>query len=258
MNDIDEAIDWRGEAVSCEACPHQDLLARKRCRLKHACIHDRYARRIDRFLNWNRELANNYLKHPHFEVRAIAPKSADVFRLPGLLNDPEETVRWNALLRLPYRYLLRSRDDPHREVRIRVAAQMEPADLTSMIHDPDYYVRLVIARRLDPGLLPRMIDDPETQVRIILAQRIGGTFLPRLAGDRDPSVRLEAVRRLPAALLAMLPREPHWPVRYEIASRIDVGLLAPFAEDPDPLVREIASRRRGASRADEMLQEVVR
>ena len=106
-------------------CPHRNLLASKLCRPQHACIQDRYARRIDRFLHWNPSLANDYVSHPHFEVRAIAAKSADLFRLTALLDDPEETVRWNAAIRLPYRYLLRMRSDPHREVRIRVAAKLQ-------------------------------------------------------------------------------------------------------------------------------------
>ena len=181
-NDIDEAIDWRGEPISCGACPHRDLLAQERCRPKHACVHDRYARRIDRFLNWNPALANAFLDHPHFEVRAIAAKSADLFRLPRMLDDVEETVRWNAVIRLPYRYLLRLRTDPHREVRIRVAARLLPADLVSMMEDADYYVRLIVARRIDAGLLPWMIGDPEAQVRTVVARRIDEAFLSATGG----------------------------------------------------------------------------
>ena len=177
IDEIDEAIDWRGEAVACAPCAHHELLAEGGCRLRHACVHDRYARRIDRFFNWNRDLANSYLKHPHFEVRAIAAKSADVFRLPPLLDDDEETVRWNAVIRLPYRYLMRLRTDPHREVRIRVATRLNACDLSDMIDDADYYVRLVVARRIGTGHLLQMIDDPETQVRIVVAQRIDDLVL---------------------------------------------------------------------------------
>ena len=79
------------------------LLGTGLCRPKHACVNDRYARRIDRFFNWNPALANAYVAHPHFEVRAIAAKHASVFLLPPLLDDPEETVRWNAARRLPKR-----------------------------------------------------------------------------------------------------------------------------------------------------------
>ncbi len=154
MADIDEAIDWLGCAVSCEGCEHHDLLAVERCRPKHACVHDRYARRIDRFFSWNPELANRHLDHPYFEVRAIATKSADLFRLPALLADPDETVRWNAARRLPHRYLLDLRNDPHREVRIRVATLLDIQDLTPMIGDEDYYVRIVVARRIRPRNSP--------------------------------------------------------------------------------------------------------
>ena len=98
-DDIDEAIDWQGHEISCAGCAHEQLSAAVGCRLRHACVHDRYARRIDRFFNWNPALANDYVKHPHFEVRAIAAKHASPFYLPPLLDDPEETVRWNAARR---------------------------------------------------------------------------------------------------------------------------------------------------------------
>ncbi|NEL90763.1 LRV FeS4 cluster domain-containing protein, partial [Escherichia coli] len=127
------------------------------CRLRHACVHDRYARRIDRFFNWNPALANDYVKHPHFEVRAIAAKHASQFYLPPLLDDPEETVRWNAARRLPKRLVLRLRHDPHREVRIRIATVLDPEDLMPMMMDDDYYVRLVVARRIVPSVLGRMM-----------------------------------------------------------------------------------------------------
>jgi hypothetical protein len=101
MDNIDEARDWQGREVDCGACAHQALKAIEGCKLRHACVNDRYARRIDRFFNWNPLLANSYLAHPHFEVRAIAAKHASVFLLPPLLDDPEETVRWNAARTMP-------------------------------------------------------------------------------------------------------------------------------------------------------------
>src|SRR6516165_10353814 len=164
MDDIDEARDWWGHEIDCADCGHQALADAGRCRLKHACVHDRYARRIDRFFDWNPELANSYVAHPLFEVRAIAAKSASVFLLPPLLDDPEETVRWNAARRLPKRYCLRLRNDPHREVRIRIVALLEDAELVPMMGDPDYYVRLVIARQVAPALLGRLIHDDEAEV----------------------------------------------------------------------------------------------
>jgi hypothetical protein len=89
QNDINEARDWRGDEVCCGSCPHRELLSQSRCRLKAACIEDRYARRIDRFFDWNPELANASLAHPYFEVRAVAAKYADLSQLPQLLSDPK-------------------------------------------------------------------------------------------------------------------------------------------------------------------------
>ena len=75
------------------------------------------------FFETNPALADDYLAHPHFEVRAVAARYATIFLLPRLLQDPDETVRWCAAQRLPKRYLLPLRMDPHREVRIRIAYQ---------------------------------------------------------------------------------------------------------------------------------------
>src|ERR1035441_4890822 len=108
--DIKEALDWQGKEVRCDACVHIDLLAVGRCRPMHTCVSDCYARRIDRCLYRNPRLARDYLSHPYFEVRAIAAKHVDVFHLPALLNDPDESVRWSAALRLPSRFLLPLRD----------------------------------------------------------------------------------------------------------------------------------------------------
>lgn len=116
-DDIDEALDWQGQQIDCTACAHLALNHAGGCRIKHACVSDRYARRIDRFFNWNTGLADAYLGHPHFEVRAIAAKSADLFLLPPLLGDVDETVRWNAVRRLPRRYALELR-------RTRTAGRM--------------------------------------------------------------------------------------------------------------------------------------
>ena len=67
----------------------------------HACVMDRYAPRIDRFFAWNPQLANEHLEHPYFEVRAVAARHADVFRLVSMVRDPDETVRWSVAQRLP-------------------------------------------------------------------------------------------------------------------------------------------------------------
>ena len=240
---IDEARDWLGNEIDCRLCAHVNLLMVGKCRLKHACVHDRYARRIDRFFDWNPALANSYVGHAHFEVRAIAAKHADLFFLPPLLDDPDEAVRWNAVRRLPKKYLLHLRTDTHREVRIRVAQQLDDADLVQMMGDPDYYVRLVIARRIAPALLPRLQHDEEVEVRRIVARRIGQHWLLAMAADNDARVRIEVAQRLPADLLGRLQRDTDWRVRYEVANRIVVGNLATLLADSDPLVRELAWTR---------------
>ena len=256
--DIDEAIDWQGNEIDCEACDNRALLGEGRCRLKHACANDRYARRIDRFFDWNPALANGYLNHPHFEVRAIAAKSADVFLLPALLHDPDETVRWNAVRRLPRRYLLVLRDDPHREVRIRVASLLDDSDLIPMVRDADYYVRLVVARRIPQNALHLMMADEEAEVRRVVASRIDGEALPRMAADGDADVRLAVVRRLTPAGLIGFHRDPDWRVRYEAASRIVPGMLAGMLDDPDDLVRDAVMKRIEMQPGAELGGNVVR
>lgn len=244
-SDIDEALDWQGREIDCDGCSHADLRAAGRCRFKHACVHDRYARRIDRFFNWNPVLANDHVRHPHFEVRAIAAKHASLFLLPPLLDDPEETVRWNAARRLPRRLILRLRHDPHREVRIRIVSLLDDADLIPMLSDPDYYVRLVIARKIDPPLLGALMDDPEPEVRRVVAQRVPQDRLLGMSADAAASVRIEIARRLVPDLLVRLRSDPDWRVRHEVASRIPLRELGQLADDDDELVREMARGRLG-------------
>ncbi len=257
MPDLNEAIDWQDRPVSCEGCTHCGLLGEKRCQPKHACVRDRYARRIDRFFDWNPGLANDYLTHPYFEVRAIAAKSADLFLLPALLADPDETVRWNAVRRLPMRYLLAMRNDPHREVRVRVATLLEPEDLVSMIRDEDYYVRLVCARRLGPGELTAMIADKEPEVRRVVASRVEPDALWRLLSDPDGDVRLAVARRLSPVELIGFHRDVDWRVRYEAASRMVPGMLAAMIDDEDEIVRELVLKRIETQRSFEIGGNVV-
>ena len=204
IDDIEETIDWQGNPVDCSTCAHLDMNATGKCRLSHACVNDRYARRIDRFFHWNPDLANSYVTHPHFEVRAIAAKHAAVFVLLPLLDDPEETVRWNAARRLPKKHILKLRHDPHREVRIRIVSLLDDADLVPMLQDQDYYVRLVIARRLEPHLLEWMLHDEEAEVRRVVAQRVPDDMLMRMAGDPEARVRLEVAQRLTGDRLSQM------------------------------------------------------
>ena len=243
-DDISETIDWRGEQIDCRACRHKDMAALGKCKLSHACVNDRYARRIDRFFNWNPELSNDYLKHEYFEIRAIASKRAAVFLLPALLDDAEETVRWNAARRLPKKHILKLRHDPHREVRIRIVSLLDDADLVPMLQDEDYYVRQVIARKLAPNLLEWIAGDPEPEVRRAVAQRAEKNVLLRMMTDKEPRVRVEVARRLSPEFLARMRADEDWRVRHEAASRIeDKNLLAELAEDEDEMVRETARRR---------------
>lgn len=246
-DDIDEAIDWQGNAVDCAVCDHQDRLSAERCKPLRACVHDRYARRIDRFFDWNPDLARNYLTHGYFEVRACASKAAEIFLLPAMLDDPEEAVRWSAARRLPNRYILRLRNDPHREVRIRIALRLEGTDLLPMISDEDYAVRQAVAKKLPPDLLVLMINDEDAGVRRVIASRIAQEALMRLTKDRDPVVRLEAAKRLEADHLETLIKDADWRIRYEVAQRADVHFIGALIDDEDPLVRECARERRAAA-----------
>src|SRR5512139_1708078 len=183
LNELGPPVDWQGGALDCAACACRDLLEQERCSLGHACVVDRYAKRIDRFFFWNPELARDYLAHPYFEVRAVAAKHVDVFHLPQLIHDVDETVRGSAAVRLPPRQLLALVNDPHREVRIRVAARLDPHELSAMIHDGDYYVRQVVAKRIPVGLLILLMHDEEPAVRSVVASRIGESWLAGMAQD---------------------------------------------------------------------------
>ncbi|MCA1458196.1 LRV FeS4 cluster domain-containing protein [Bradyrhizobium sp. BRP22] len=237
--DIDKARDWLRDEVDCETCAHIGLRASGDCRLLHACVHDRYARRIDRFFNWNPALADAYITHPHFEVRAIAANHASVFLLPMLLDDAEETVRWNAARRLPKRFVLRLRNDPHREVRMRVATLLDGEELAPMISDQDCYVRLVLASRIAPALLGLLMSDDEPEVRRVVAIRVPNEWLLGMVNDPNGAVRLEVARRLCADSLSMLRRDPDWRVRYEVASRVTAAGLAELTKDEDQMVQEV-------------------
>lgn len=246
----DERIDWRGAAIDCRGCAHAALAGAGRCQPGHACVEDRYARRIDRFFDWNPELADSHVRHPHFEVRAIAAKHADVFLLPALLDDEEEAVRWNAVRRLPPRYKLKLRNDPHREVRIRVAGEIDEGDLAPMLHDSDYYVRLVVARRIAPRLLRTLISDPEPEVRRVVAARLPLAMLAPMAYDPDAAVRLQATERMNATAIAHMRDDEDWRIRHAVASRVrDHAVLRQLADDPDPVVRETARSRLDAGDA---------
>ena len=242
-SDIKETLDWQGNDIDCTACAFEGLRSENKCEPGKACVEDRYARRIDRFFERNPSLADGFLTHPYFALRAVAAKHATVFRLPPLLKDSEETVRWTAVKRLPYRYLLELRTDPHREVRIRIALTLKEDDLPSMMYDPDYYVRTVVARRIDPKFLPSMAHDTEAAVRRVVVSRVDERWLMQMANDAEPTVRLEAARRLTPNQLVLLRRDPDWRVRFHVASNIEGEPLATMKDDSDPVVRQLVYAR---------------
>jgi len=242
----EKAFDWQGREVCCSGCVHRELTREDRCKEKHICVQDRSPLRIEEFFRVNPGLANEFLSHPYFEVRSAAAKFADVFRLTALLNDEDESVRWNAALRLPRRFLLRLRDDHHRDVRIRVASYLEGDELAPMMADTDYYVRQVVARRIDAVQLINMIDDPDPEVRRVVAERIPAERLAELVNDTDASVCLAAAERLSPTQLLPLRFHPHFRVRYEAAGRVPDNALEAMRHDDDPLVRERVQERIGS------------
>lgn len=241
-NDI-PALDWKGGPLDCPACAHADMRARGACEPGRICMQDAYARRIDRFFRTYPALAPQHLDHGYFEVRAIAARWADVFHLPPLMDDPDETVRLQLALRLPQRQLLQMRADPHREVRIRVAQRLSVEHLASMIHDEDYHVRATVARRLPGSLLPLLIGDPDLMVRREVAQRVPMPALWRMVEDGEPEVRRLVAERLPAPLLACFVSDPDLLVRFEAAGRAHGAVLAQFSRDPEADIRERAEAR---------------
>jgi hypothetical protein len=239
----DDALDWQGQKLCCDGCVHRELIREDRCRKKHVCVQDRSPSRIDQFFKSNPGFANDFLTHPYFEVRAAAVKYADVFRLTLMLNDEDESVRWNAALRLPPRFLLRLRDDPHREVRIRIASHLEGEELMPMMSDPDYFVRQIVARRIGIPQLKNMIDDPDPEVRRVVAERIAPEWLLELIDDPDASVCLTLAERLAPSQLLPLRFHPALRVRYEVAGRVPMNALDAMRADADPLVRERVEER---------------
>lgn len=239
-------VDWLGQDLDCAACLTRAADTRKevRCELGHACVQDRYAKRVDRFFKWNAQLSNDFLTHPYFEVRAIACRHADVFRLQQLIDDEDETVRLSVAVRLPLAQTARLREDPHREVRIRVAMRLEGSELLVMKDDADYYVRKLVARRLPEAMLPRVMHDREWEVRLEVAKRLSMPLLLTMCDDCEVAVRRLVAQRLPQALLPRLADDAAWEVRWEVAQRADRALAARMADkDVEGEVRAEAQLR---------------
>ncbi len=236
-------VTWDGRPIACADCRYASLREAGRCEPGRTCLQDRYARRIDRFFRRNPEFGTDELDHPYFEVRAIAVRSADLFHVARLIDDPDETVRHSVAMRVPQGLLLRMVYDPHREVRIRVAYRLEPESLPLMRHDPDYHVRTVAARRMPAALLGQMVDDPDDAVRREVARRIDVPGLFRLLHDDSVMVRRVVAQRLPAAMLERLAGDADWSVRWEVIQRAGPELLAQMAGDVDVELRRAAMER---------------
>ena len=189
--DIDEAIDWQGRQVDCGPCAHRGFNESGRCALKHACVRDRYARRIDRFFTWNPALSNAYLDHPHFVaslleggdlvpmmhdedyyVRLTVARRIGADLLPAMMADEEAEVRRVVASRIGGSALYRMASDEDTEVRLAAVRRLEPRDLTGFHRDPDWRVRYEAACRASPGLLGEMINDPDEMVREFVLQRL--------------------------------------------------------------------------------------
>ena len=235
------ALHWQGGPIRCGDCDYANLRAldgEQGCEPGHACMQDVYARRIDRFFRWHPALSDEQVNHSYFEVRAIAARRASLFRLPALMDDPDETVRLQVALRLPQAPLVRMAHDPHREVRIRVVQRLAPAELGALRNDPDYGVRELVAQRLALALLPTMANDPDRAVRLRVAQRLEMPALLRMADDTEPEVRRVVAERLPVALLSRLSRDMDWRVRWEVAQRADAATLESMRDDEEPEVQQ--------------------
>jgi hypothetical protein len=243
-----EAVDWMGIPLDCSRCPQNAKRDRVPCQLGHACVEDRYARRVDRFFRWNPDAADAWLEHPYFEVRAIAARYASIFRITPLMRDRDETVRASVALRLPQTLLVRMMNDPHREVRIRVAQRLAPHLLAALWMDGDYGVRMWVARRLPAGRLARMTRDPDPQVRQEVARRIDPHLLGQLTEDESVVVRRTVAERAVPALLGRLAKDPAWEVRWEVAHRAGEALAEQLTRDPEEEVRTAAEARLEALR----------
>ncbi|WP_374341166.1 4Fe4S-binding leucine-rich repeat protein [Methyloversatilis sp.] len=240
---------WHGGDLECSGC--EARMKGARCQVGHACVQDRYAKRIDRFFRWNPELSNPFLHHPYFEVRAIACRRGDVFHLQSLIDDEDETVRLSVAVRLPLAQVVKLRDDPHREVRIRVAMRLEGRELLAMAGDEDYYVRKLVAQRLPDALLPRMLDDSDAEVRLEAVRRLEMPALLRMCDDPEISIRKEVAQRLPESQLYRMAYDPAWEVRWIVAGRAGRALALQMSAGDD----EDDVRAEALARLDELDRE---
>lgn len=252
-DDAPAPVDWIGRRLDCRRCDVPKRHPSVRCSLSHACVHDRYALRVERFFHWNPQAADDWLEHPYFEVRAIAARHASLFRLRAVLDDRDETVRTVVAERVPRRLLARFILDPHREVRIRVAQRLEPEALGALRSDRDYGVRVWVARRGTQATLLEMTRDADPLVRMEVARRLDLAAIHVLVDDPDLDVRRTVASRARPNVLGLLARDARWEVRWEVANRASRVVAERLAQDPEEEVR-VAARTRLAeldAKADE-------
>lgn len=234
-----DPVDWQGTAIACAMCRFRARLDLGQCGQGWACVHDRYAKRIERFFLLNPDLADMCLSHPYFETRMNAARVASVFRLTRLLVDEDAGVRAMAILRLPRAHAERKIKDPDRGVRIAVAHRMPVESLIAMAADEDSYVRSIVARRAEVGMLPVMWGDADPDIRRIVARRIDTQWLDRFHADPDPLVRREAALRRPGLFVF----DADMRVRHAVAEEGEADDLRQLMDDDEDIIRETAAAR---------------
>ncbi|MEM8555930.1 MAG: 4Fe4S-binding leucine-rich repeat protein [Pseudomonadota bacterium] len=238
-----EPVDYEGNPLDCADCRFKGLRSQGDCGLGWACVHDRYAKRIERFFVLNPELADTCLSMPYFETRINAARVANVFRLMPLLNDEDPGVRAMAVLRLPVAQAERRIKDPDRRVRIAVAHRLPVDQILPMLSDEDSYVRSIAMRRAEPGVLPVAIGDPDPEIRRIVVRRIREDWLYKFFHDPDPLVRREAARRMAPDKLHGFVADDDMRVRHEVAERGPADIVRSLLNDPVDVIAETAAAR---------------
>lgn len=230
--------------ADCDQCEYSDVLLQKnKCEPGDACIKVKSGRQIDRFFKNNPGLADEYLRDPFWETRAIAVRYASQSRLEELINDVDEVVRRAVAYRIPVDKLLRLATDPDREVRITVADRLPISELEQLVDDKDYLVRVYVARRLPAGRLFRMLCDEDEQVRKEVARRIPPASLGLLTNDPEADIRRVVAERIEPASLEPLLHDSEWLVRLVAAERAPLELLKNIDDETEPDVIEVIEQR---------------
>ena len=204
-------------------------------------MHDRYARRIDRFFDWNPGSRAIPSDPSLFRGARLRRQGRGCVPAAAMLDDPEETVRWSAVRRLPPLLLrLRQRSSPRGSHPGRATAR-RPRLISMVPKDVDYFVRQTVARRIPDDLLVLMIG----RRRCGSQARRGQPYCPQTAaedgGRQGSSVRLEVARRDDPANLAAFASDVDWRIRYEASRCAQMRSRAMVDNDDD---RRAPSRAR--------------